>query len=54
MKEELPACCAPRELVLLDEIPRTSLGKPRRDALLGDDATDTPKASGARSSRPAP
>ena len=35
VKEELPAWCAPRELVLVDEIPRTALGKPRRDALLG-------------------
>ncbi len=35
VKAELPAWCAPRELVLLDGIPRTALGKPRRDALLG-------------------
>ena len=42
VKEELPAWCAPRELVLVDEIPRTALGKPRRDALLGADGADGP------------
>jgi O-succinylbenzoic acid--CoA ligase len=36
VKEELPAWCAPRELVLRPDIPRTSLGKPRRDALLAE------------------
>ncbi|HYE79312.1 MAG TPA: AMP-dependent synthetase, partial [bacterium] len=30
VKQELPAFCAPKELVLLDEIPRTLLGKIRR------------------------
>jgi o-succinylbenzoate---CoA ligase len=53
VKAELPAWCAPRELVLRGEIPRTALGKPRRDALLAEDATETPQASGARSSRQA-
>jgi O-succinylbenzoic acid--CoA ligase len=36
VKEQLPPWCAPRELVLRRDIPRTSLGKPRRDALLAD------------------
>ena len=36
VKEVLPAFCAPRELVVVPEIPRTALGKPRRDALLAD------------------
>ncbi|HEX9260440.1 MAG TPA: AMP-binding protein, partial [Acidimicrobiales bacterium] len=30
VKEVLPAFCAPRRLVLVDAIPRTALGKPRR------------------------
>ena len=34
VKERLPAFCAPRELVLVERIPRTALGKPRRDLLL--------------------
>jgi O-succinylbenzoic acid--CoA ligase len=36
VKEQLPPWCAPRELVLRRDIPRTALGKPRRDALLAD------------------
>jgi O-succinylbenzoic acid--CoA ligase len=36
VKDELPPWCAPTELVLRREIPRTALGKPRRDALLAD------------------
>lgn len=36
VKDELPAWCAPRELVLRVDIPRTALGKPRRDVLLAD------------------
>jgi O-succinylbenzoic acid--CoA ligase len=35
VKERLPAYAAPRELVLVERIPRTALGKPRRDLLLG-------------------
>jgi O-succinylbenzoic acid--CoA ligase len=37
VKEELAAWCAPRELVLRPDIPRTALGKPRRDALLAEE-----------------
>jgi O-succinylbenzoic acid--CoA ligase len=33
VKAELPAWCAPKELVLLDALPRTALGKVRRSAL---------------------
>jgi O-succinylbenzoic acid--CoA ligase len=33
VKEVLPAWCAPRQLVLVDELPRTALGKVRRDQL---------------------
>jgi O-succinylbenzoic acid--CoA ligase len=33
VKDRLAAYCAPRALVLLDAIPRTALGKPRREAL---------------------
>ncbi len=45
VKEELPAFCAPRELFLVDAIPRTPLGKPRRAALLAvDDRRDGPHA----------
>ncbi len=33
VKERLPAWCAPRELVLVDELPRSALGKLRRAAL---------------------
>lgn len=32
-KTVLPAYCAPRELRLVEQIPRTALGKPRRDLL---------------------
>ena len=32
VKAELPAWCAPRDLVVVDSIPRTALGKPRRAA----------------------
>jgi O-succinylbenzoic acid--CoA ligase len=35
VKQTLPGYCAPRELVLVDELPRTSIGKVRKDALLG-------------------
>ena len=34
VKETLPAHCAPRQLHLLNEIPRTSLGKPQRNVLI--------------------
>ena len=34
VKEQLPAYCAPRELVLVEHVPRTALGKPRRDELI--------------------
>jgi O-succinylbenzoic acid--CoA ligase len=34
-KTALPAFCAPRELRLVTAIPRTALGKPRRDLLGG-------------------
>ena len=33
VKEVLPAFCAPRELVFVPAVPRTALGKPRRDEL---------------------
>jgi O-succinylbenzoic acid--CoA ligase len=33
VKEELPAYCAPKELVLVDALPRTALGKVRRTML---------------------
>lgn len=33
VKDQLPAWCAPRELVLVDALPRTALGKLRRAAL---------------------
>jgi O-succinylbenzoic acid--CoA ligase len=33
VKELLPAYCAPRALYVVDEIPRTALGKPRRSEL---------------------
>jgi O-succinylbenzoic acid--CoA ligase len=33
VKESLPAYCAPRQLVLVDALPRTNLGKVRRSAL---------------------
>jgi O-succinylbenzoic acid--CoA ligase len=36
VKESLPSHCAPREMKLLDAIPRTALGKPDIPALLGD------------------
>ncbi|HEY8094314.1 MAG TPA: fatty acid--CoA ligase family protein, partial [Acidimicrobiales bacterium] len=39
VKAALPAFCAPRELALVPEIPRTALGKPRRDALVADRPT---------------
>ena len=34
VKEQLPAYCAPRRLVLTDSIPRTALGKTRRGEML--------------------
>jgi O-succinylbenzoic acid--CoA ligase len=33
VKAELPPWCAPKELVLVDSLPRTALGKLRRSAL---------------------
>ncbi len=33
VKEQLPAYCAPRRIVLAESIPRTALGKVRRGAL---------------------
>jgi O-succinylbenzoic acid--CoA ligase len=36
VKDELPPWCAPRVLVLRRTIPRTALGKPRRDVLLAE------------------
>ena len=35
-KQTLPAHCCPREVVIVDEIPRTSLGKPMRARLVAD------------------
>jgi O-succinylbenzoic acid--CoA ligase len=34
VKEVLPAWCAPRQLVVVDVLPRTALGKVRRDQLV--------------------
>lgn len=34
VKEQLPAWCAPRSIHLVDSIPRTSLGKPKRSRLI--------------------
>jgi O-succinylbenzoic acid--CoA ligase len=34
VKETLPAHCAPRRLEVVSEIPRTSLGKPKRAELI--------------------
>lgn len=34
VKEQLPAHCAPKKIVLVAEIPRTSLGKPKRSELV--------------------
>ena len=39
VKQTSPAFVAPRRLVLVDALPRTSLGKPRRDAALPQEAT---------------
>ncbi|MEZ5216718.1 MAG: class I adenylate-forming enzyme family protein [Ilumatobacteraceae bacterium] len=33
VKAELPAPHAPRHLLVVDELPRTALGKPRRDLI---------------------
>jgi len=33
VKDELPAYCAPKQLVLVDSLPRTAAGKVRRRAL---------------------
>jgi O-succinylbenzoic acid--CoA ligase len=33
VKETLPVFCAPREVVVVEAVPRTALGKPRRDRL---------------------
>ena len=33
VKAELPAYCAPKELVVVDALPRTALGKVRRTDL---------------------
>jgi O-succinylbenzoic acid--CoA ligase len=33
VKESLPAYCAPRQLTLVESLPRTALGKVRRKAL---------------------
>jgi acyl-coenzyme A synthetase/AMP-(fatty) acid ligase len=35
VKDQLAPYCAPRALVLVDSIPRTALGKPRRAELRG-------------------
>jgi O-succinylbenzoic acid--CoA ligase len=35
VKEHLPAFAAPRELILVPALPRTALGKIRRDTLPG-------------------
>jgi len=40
VKERLPAFCAPRELEMVERIPRTALGKPRRDLLLAEPDPD--------------
>lgn len=36
VKEILPAFCAPRTVYIVDEIPRTSLGKPQRSLLINN------------------
>ena len=33
VKESLPAFCAPKELILVEELPRTTIGKVRRQLL---------------------
>jgi O-succinylbenzoic acid--CoA ligase len=45
VKASLPAYCAPRELVVVDTIPRTALGKVRRHLLPGAPASDPPQAA---------
>lgn len=49
-RDRLAPYCAPRALVLVDVIPRTALGKPRRAALSGADAGFS-SGSGARNQR---
>ena len=34
VKQSLPAYCAPKQIRLISEIPRTALGKPQRSILL--------------------
>ena len=36
VKESLPAYCAPRQLVMVDAIPKTAVGKIRRNELVRD------------------
>ena len=40
VKEHLPVASAPKEVVLMKSLPRTSLGKVARSALVGDDDQD--------------
>ncbi|MBI2709487.1 MAG: AMP-binding protein [Actinobacteria bacterium] len=40
VKATLPPWCAPRSLELVDALPRTALGKVRRDAVAADDQAD--------------
>lgn len=40
VKQELPAFCAPRDIVVVGTIPRTAIGKIRRSALPADPARD--------------
>ena len=40
VKQELPAFCAPRDIVVVGTIPRTAIGKVRRSALSADPARD--------------
>ena len=35
VKDHLPAFCAPRRVVFCDELPRTTLGKLKREELAG-------------------
>lgn len=48
VKERLPAYAAPRELVVVANLPRTALGKVRRDHLAAGTGADRETAPGAR------
>jgi O-succinylbenzoic acid--CoA ligase len=49
VKERYPAFVAPRRLVLVEALPRTALGKPRRSATVGSSAAD-PRSTTQRNS----